>query len=265
MHGLGNDYAFVECFTAPEPRDPPALSVRISERHTGIGSDGLILLLPAEGADARMRIFNADGSEGEMCGNGIRCAAKLLYDTGLVRKERMRILAGNGIRDVRVLLRDGVVWGARVDMGIPVFETACIPVAGENSRITVERFEMQCVNTGNPHACMFSGLPENKEFYRLGPLLENHPVFPEKANIEWNEVISRHALRMRVWERGSGETMACGTGATASAVSAIRLGLCESPVEVSLLYGSLTIEWDGKGSAYMTGPAETVYTGEWQD
>ncbi len=263
MHGLGNDYAFVECFTAPEPRDPPALSVRISERHTGIGSDGLILLLPAEGADARMRIFNADGSEGEMCGNGIRCAAKLLYDTGLVRKERMRILAGNGVRDVEVLLHECEVWGARVDMGIPVFDPARIPVLGGSADITVEGLHLHCVNTGNPHACMFHGFPEDAEFYRLGPLLENNAVFPERANIEWNEVISRHALRMRVWERGSGETMACGTGAAASAVSAIRLGLCENPVEVSLLYGSLTIEWDGKGSAFMTGPAETVYTGEW--
>ena len=269
MHGIGNDYVYIDCFRQPAPADPAALSVRVAKPHTGIGSDGLILILPCEDADARMRIFNADGSEAGMCGNGIRCVAKYLFDSGLCRKTDMVIRAKDGLRRVRVCTEGGAVSGASVDMGVPRFGPADVPVLADTNRVTLRacgrEFDLFTLSVGNPHAVLFGALPSDEELRLYGPLLENDPAFPDRANIEWNEVLSAHRLRMRVWERGSGVTMACGTGATASAVAAIRLGLCESPVTVEMPYGELVIEYTGSGSAVMTGPAVTVFTGEFPD
>jgi len=267
MHALGNDYIYVDCIRQTPPADPAALSVALSRPHTGIGADGLILILPSPVADARMRIYNADGSEALMCGNGIRCVGKFLYDSGLCKKETIRVETQSGIKLLRMQIKDGVAAGASVDMDPPRFDAASVPVLCEDAQaLRLEAaghtFLLHCVSIGNPHAVCFSE-PGDALFYAAGPVLENHPVFPARANIEFCTVLNEHELRMRVWERGSGETMACGTGATACAVQAIRMGLCQSPVTVHLAGGDLRIDWDGTSSAFMTGPAHAVFSGEW--
>ena len=276
MHGLGNDYVYVDCFRQAPPADPAALARAVAHRRFGVGSDGLILVLPSETADARMRIFNADGSEGRMCGNGIRCVGKLLWDSGLCRRERMTIETRAGVRALEMRIEDGKAVGARVEMGVPALAGEILPARPtgmEETAPTVLRlaagggeWDFVCLIIGNAHAASFAGIPEDAVFRAAGPLLERADGFPEGVNVEWNEILSRRGLRMRVWERGSGETMACGTGATASAVAAILLGLCDSPVRVEMGPGALTIEWAGPGEpAYMTGPAEMVFTGVWPD
>ena len=267
MQALGNDYVYMDCIRQAPPEDPAALAVEISRPHTGIGADGLILILPSKTADARMQIFNADGSEAGMCGNGIRCVGKFLYDSGLCRKEKLRIESKSGVRLLHMQIENGVAAGASVDMDPPRFEAENVPVlCSDPQALEIEaagrKLRFFCLSMGNPHAVAFYW-PEDEFFYAAAPLLEKHPLFPDRANIEFADVIGEHEMRMRVWERGSGETMACGTGATACAVAAIRLGLCKSPVLVHLSGGDLTIEWQEGASAFMTGPAFASFSGDW--
>ena len=267
MQALGNDYVYMDCITQSPPADPAALSIEISRPHTGIGADGLILILPSDIADARMRIYNADGSEARMCGNGIRCVGKFLYDSGLCRKEILRVESQSGVKTLRMQIENGEAIGASVDMDPPKFDAAAIPVLTQTPQAlrleaAGQSFLLYCVSIGNPHAVCFS-MPTDELFYAAGPLLENDPAFPDRAYIEFCEVLGPHEVRMRVWERGSGETMACGTGATACAVAAIRQGLCTSPVTVHLAGGDLQIDWREGESAFMTGPAFAAFSGVW--
>lgn len=275
MEGIGNDYVYV-CTLDQEVADPPALAVKVSDRHFGIGSDGLILLKPSDKADCMMDMYNADGSRGAMCGNGIRCVAKLAYDSGTVRKDRMTIETLSGIKTLDLTIEDGGVKQARVDMGRAEYEAERPIRAGEKNWLYVP------VSMGNPHAVVFLGKAAGEtgkdagrpfaaglslgtlDIETIGPWFERHPVFPDRVNTEFIEVIDERTLRMRVWERGSGETLACGTGACAAAVAGILTGRVKGPnVAVQLLGGDLRIEWDREsGHVFMTGPAETVYTGE---
>lgn len=259
MHGLSNDYVFADAFTQPCPENPAALSIAISNRHTGVGADGLILIEPTEGADARMRIFNADGSEAQICGNGLRCVGKYLYDAGLVRKSEMDINTGAGKKHLWLEIENGKAVMIRADMGEPqiIAVRKTIEVCGRSLRFT-------CVSMGNPHAITFEETAENDDFYRLGPAVEKHELFPSRTNVEFVRVDARDKLRVRVWERGSGETMACGSGACAAMVAAAVEGLAERKAQVTLPGGALTVEWsDEDNHIYMTGPATSVFSGEY--
>jgi diaminopimelate epimerase len=265
MHGIGNDFIVVDAFHN-EIENPSALAKRICSRHFGIGSDGLILMCPSDRADATMRIFNSDGSEPEMCGNGIRCAAKFLYDMGLVRKTEMTIDTLAGIKPITLQLQDGRCTSATVDMGEPELTPAKIPVAAESNRIRVElggrEVEFFCVSMGNPHAVTFDLFPDDEDFLIFGRQMENHPLFPAKANIEFCRVEGADA-RVRVWERGDGATLGCGTGACAVLAAGVRQGLLPRTAGILLPGGALSIRWDETGNhLFMTGPAETVFTGE---
>ena len=258
MHGLSNDYIFADTFTQAGPADPAAASVLLSRPHTGIGADGLILIEPAEGADARMRIYNADGSEAQICGNGLRCVARYLYDSGLCRRSQMRILTGAGLKDVWLDVADGAVRAATADMGAPmsVRPGAALTAAGRTLAFIL-------VSMGNPHAVTFDEPARGDEFYMLGPAFEHHPSFPERANIEFTEILAPDRLRVRVWERGSGETMACGSGACAALVAAASSGRARRDAAVELPGGTLRIVWrESDGHVLMTGPAVTVFRGE---
>lgn len=271
MEGCGNDYVYINGF---EERvdDPAALSVRMSRYHFGCGSDGLILILPSRVADARMQMFNNDGSESEMCGNGIRCVAAYCHDRGLVNKTVMTIETGAGVKTLRLTLRpDGTTETVRVDMGAPILEglqipsvvNAC-PVVGHPVTVEGVTYAMTLVSMGNPHAICFVDDPDSAPVCTHGPLLERHPDFPRKANIEFVQVIDRGHIRLRVWERGTGETLACGTGACASTVACILNGLCGRSVQVDVPGGRLTVTWDEKDNhVYLTGPATFVYDGVW--
>ncbi len=259
MHGLSNDYVFADTFTQPAIENPAALSVEISKYHTGIGADGLILIEPCEGADARMRIFNADGSEAQICGNGLRCVGKYLYDSGIARKETLRVMTGAGLKTLTLTVENGKAVAARADMGEPRIIAARKPieVCGRTIRFT-------CVSMGNPHAITFEEAAQDDGFYKLGPAVEKHEFFPERTNVEFTSVESREKLHVRVWERGSGETMACGSGACATLVAAVVEGLADRKAEVVLPGGALTIEWcEEDNHIYMTGPAEAVFSGEY--
>lgn len=262
MHGLGNDYIYIDCFKRPAPKDPAALSRRLSPRHFAVGSDGLILIEPTDLADASMRIFNADGSEAEMCGNGLRCVGKYLYDAGIAKKEQLTILTKSGVKALSLEIREGVCTGASADMGEPelllVKET--LRAQGENVTITA-------VGIGNPHAVVFMDeLPGDGKFFRLGSAIEHHERFPNRINVEFVQVTALDELHVRVWERGSGETLACGSGACASLVAAARNGLCNRKAKVLLKGGALLIEWrESDNHVYMTGPAETAFTGEFEE
>lgn len=274
MHGLGNDYVYIDCFRE-KVDDPAELAVRISDRHFGAGSDGLILIRPSEKADFEMAMYNADGSRGEMCGNGIRCVAKYVYDHGLTDKTRISVETLAGIKYLDLTVREGRVSLVKVDMGQPVLEPEKIPVRIENSRdsravdvpirVGSDLFRMTCVSMGNPHAVIFMDEDvRNMSLETIGPLFENHELFPNRVNTEFVNVIDRHTVRMRVWERGSGETLACGTGACAVAVASILRGRTGEKLTVKLLGGDLQIEWDrSRNTVYMTGPAETVFEGVW--
>ena len=267
MHGCGNDYIYLDGFTQSVPDDPAALSRYLSREHFGIGADGIILILPCEGADARMRIFNKDGSEGEMCGNGIRCVGKFLCDSGIARKDVLNIQTGGGLKILEMRFDGGKAIGARVDMGQPRFEPEAIPVNAGSNRIKLDfeekPVEFFCLNMGNPHAVTLSYSPTAADFARAGGFFENHPAFPARANISFCRVINRTHLETRIWERGSGPTLACGTGATATMVAAYMQGKVDSGAYVKLPGGELFIEYDvSSGHAFMTGPAETVFTGE---
>jgi len=261
MHGIGNDYVYVDCFRNPAPKDPAALSIEISKEHTGIGSDGLILILPEEGADARMRIFNKDGSEGEMCGNGIRCVGKYLYDSGLVRKNKMNIMTGYGMRELEVFAEGGVAVAAKVEMGLPVFSEKPVEITYSDGGVAT----FTHLYVGNPFAVTLDRMPTEKGFYEYGPFTENHPAFPGRLNACFCEAKDATHLIARIWERGSGPTLACGSGATATLAAACRAGACGRKATVSLPGGDLFIEWEESGSLFMTGPAAISFVGTWKD
>ncbi len=270
MHGWGNDYVSVNCFE--ETVENPSEAARyLSDRHTGIGSDGLILICPSDTADFEMRMYNADGSRSEMCGNGIRCVGKYVYDHGLTEKTSISVETLGGIKYLDLTVEDGQAVLIRVDMGEPELRADHIPVVREaeerviNEAVTVDgrEYRMTGVSMGNPHAVVFLEDIKGLDIEKIGPKFENHERFPNRINTEFVRVIDRETIEMRVWERGSGETMACGTGACAAAVASILNGLAERRVTVRLLGGDLLIEWDQEtGKVYMTGPAVTVFEGE---
>lgn len=256
MHGLGNDYVYMNCLENT-PDDLSALARRVSDRHLGVGGDGLICICSSACADVRMRMFNADGSEGEMCGNGIRCVGKYVYDKGLIKKNPLTVETLGGIKLLNLNVENGLVSSVTVDMGVPVFSPSeTITVKGIN-------YTVNPVSMGNPHSVVY--LPEigKLDLEDIGPHFESHPMFPNRTNTEFVEVIDRTHLNMRVWERGSGETLACGTGACAVLAVSVSLGLCEREATVHLLGGNLNICWlEEDGHIYMTGPATTVFEGE---
>lgn len=272
MQGLGNDYVYVNCFEE-KVSDPPAAARFVSDRHFGIGSDGLIMINPSEAADFEMEMYNADGSRGEMCGNGIRCVAKYVYDHGLTDKTDISVETLGGIKYLHLTVEDGKAKLIKVNMGKPELDPKLIPVIPEkpedkelvNAPIIVEEkeYRMTCVSMGNPHAVIFVDDVDSLDLEKEGPKFENHSRFPDRINTEFVRIIDRHTVQMRVWERGSGETLACGTGACAAAVSGILNGLTEDKVTVRLPGGDLEIEWDREeNTVYMTGPAAVVYEGE---
>ena len=265
MHGIGNDFIVVDAFHNEIP-NPSAVAKQLCSRHFGVGADGLILMGPSDCADARMRIFNSDGSEPEMCGNGIRCAAKFLYDMGLVRKSEMTIDTLAGIKPITLDVRDEQVISVTVDMGQPDFEPSRIPVRGASNRIRVElggrEVEFFCVSMGNPHAVTFDLFPDDEAFRAFGRQMESHPLFPNKANIEFCRVDDRENITVKVWERGDGPTLACGTGSCAVLAAAVRLGLAGKTANIHLPGGTLRDCWADDNHIRMTGPAETVFTGE---
>ena len=265
MHGIGNDFIVVDAIHEPVS-EPAALARRVCARRFGVGADGLILMCASERADATMRIFNSDGSEPEMCGNGIRCAAKFLYDTGLVKKADMAIDTLAGVKNIHLDVEGEQAVSVTVDMGQPVFEPARIPVAAESNRIRVSlggrEVSFFCVSMGNPHFVIFVPDITQINLSSVGPLIENHPYFPDRTNVEFVQVLSDGEVRMRVWERGSGITQACGTGACATAVAAVVNGKCDRTVRVNMDGGTLTIEWRAtNGHVYMTGGAVNVFEG----
>lgn len=270
MEGLGNDYVYVNCLFE-QVDNPSSLAVRISDRHFGIGSDGLILIKPSETADFCMDMYNADGSRSEMCGNGIRCVGKYVYDHGLTEKTELSIETLAGIKYLTLSVKDGTVREVTVDMGAPELNPKRIPAASEKDRLVKEPvavgdeiYEATCVSMGNPHAVVFVDSTEAFPLETVGPMLEMHEMFPNRVNAEFVQVLNRREANMRVWERGTGETLACGTGACASAVACILNGLTEEEVTLHLLGGDLKIRWDrAKDRVYMTGPATTVFEGEY--
>jgi len=269
MQGIGNDYVYVNCFS--ERVEHPSETARlVSDRHFGIGADGLILICPSETADFKMDMYNADGSRGEMCGNGIRCVAKYVYDYGLTHDEHITIETLAGIKKLDLSAEDGRVSSVRVNMGQPILKPSEIPVdlGGEkavNVPINVEgvEYRMTCVSMGNPHAVIFMDDISSLDLEKIGPAFEYHELFPKRINTEFVSAADRGTIRMRVWERGTGETMACGTGACASAVASILNGFTDRDVKVNLLGGTLRVEWNEEDNCvYMTGPAVTVFDGE---
>ena len=271
MQGLGNDYVYVNCFKE-KIDNPSELARRISDRHFGVGSDGLIMINPSDKADFEMEMYNADGSRGEMCGNGIRCVAKYVYDYGLTDKKHISVETLGGIKYLDLTVEEGKVKMVKVDMGKPELEPLKIPVKASGDKAVDEpilvggnEYRMTCVSMGNPHAVIFIGC-DVREFplEEIGPKFENHERFPNRVNTEFVRVIDRRTAEMRVWERGSGETLACGTGACAVAVACALNGFTEDEVTVRLLGGDLQIRWDReKDTVFMTGPAEVVFDGEW--
>lgn len=269
MHGIGNDYVYMDC-TKERLENPGEIARLVSDRHKGIGSDGLILIQSSDEADFEMAMYNADGSYGKMCGNGIRCVAKYVYDNGLTDKTEISVISGGAVKYLKLTVENGKVKKVRVNMGEPILKPSEIPVVGDGDKLVAvpivvdnQVYEMTCVSMGNPHAVVFLDDVENLKIEEIGPRFEQHERFPDRVNTEFVERIDRKTLKMRVWERGSGETMACGTGACATAVAAILNGYAERDVTVHLLGGDLEISWDETDNCvYMTGPAATVFTGE---
>ena len=275
MHGCGNDYVYINCFEE-KVADPEKLAQAMSDRHFGIGSDGIVLIMPSEVADCRMRMFNADGSEAEMCGNASRCVGKYVYDRGIVKKNPVRLETMCGIKVIEVHTdAEGKAETLTVDMGEPILAPKDIPVVADSEPVVDltlsscdKDFDFTCVSMGNPHAVTFIDTPVKEfEVEKYGPSLEVDSHFPRKANIEFVEIVDETHLRMRVWERGTGETLACGTGTCATVVASNIKGICPRvPVEVELVGGKLTIEWKPEDNhVYMTGPATFVFDGVWED
>lgn len=268
MHGLGNDYVYVNCFEE-KIDNPPAVARFVSDRHFGIGSDGLIMINPSKTADFEMEMYNADGSRGEMCGNGIRCVAKYVYDYGLTDKTQISVETLGGIKYLDLAVEDGKVSLVKVDMGKPELEADLIPIISEREQVIDEPIEvdgkeyhMTGVSMGNPHAVIYVDDVKGLDLEKIGPKFENHERFPKRINTEFVHCIDRQTVEMRVWERGSGETLACGTGACAVAVSSILNNLTDTQVTVKLLGGDLQIEWDReKDRVFMTGSATVVFDG----
>jgi len=271
MQGAGNDYVYVDCFRNPMPHDPPGLARVISDRHFGVGGDGLILICPSDRADARMRMYNADGSEAEMCGNGVRCVAAYVYNHGLVRKPTLTVETGRGVLTLEV--SGGLVRQVRVDMGEPILEAARIPttlpgdppkdaaleVPGRTLRVT-------CVSMGNPHCITCVDEITDDWVLGVGPKVERHPAFPRRTNAEFVRVNRPNDVTVRVWERGSGETLACGTGACAVAVAGVLTGRTQRQIVAHLPGGDLQLHWSEKDNhVYMNGPAVEVFSGEWPE
>lgn len=269
MHGCGNDYIYVNCCEIGL-KDRPELSRKVSDRHFGVGSDGLICICPSDKADFKMDMYNADGSNAQMCGNGIRCLAKYVYERGMTDKTQLDIETGAGIKTVWLNVKDGVVSSVRVCMGRPEFSPEKIPVITEDKDFIDKPVEVAgivwkvtALSVGNPHAVVFVDNVDWLDLQTIGPLFENNPLFPERVNAEFVQVIDRNTLKMRVWERGSGETLACGTGSTASLAAAVLCGKCENRSKIILRGGELLIEWDREADLiYMTGPASYVFDGE---
>ncbi len=271
MQGCGNDYVYVNCMDKLID-NPEKVSQYISDRHFGIGSDGLILICPSDVADFRMAMYNADGSEGKMCGNGVRCIAKYVYEYGLTDKKKISLETKSGIKYLDMDIEDGKVQMVKVDMGAPILKPAEIPVKTDSSMdsfinqpldVDGNTFMVTCVSMGNPHAVVFVDDTKSFDIRKYGPVFETHPAFPEQVNTEFVQVISRNEINMRVWERGSGETLACGTGTCASVVACVLNGKTDEKVTVHLLGGDLFIEYNrDNGTVWMTGPAEIVFDGE---
>ena len=269
MHGIGNDYIYFNCFET-KIDDPESLAIKLSDRHFSIGGDGIVLICPSDAADAKMRMFNIDGSEGKMCGNGIRCVAKFMRDNGLVDKDEMDIETLSGIIHVELQRHYGEVVGAKVTMGKAELDPKKIPVAltgdsiiDRKVNIGGEDYNITCVSMGNPHCVTFINNVDTFPLDEIGPKFERNEIFPERVNAEFIQVIDKTTLKMRVWERGSGETWACGTGACAAAVAAVLNGYCEknTDITVKLRGGDLVIRYTDDGTVYMTGEAVTVCTG----
>lgn len=277
MEGIGNDYVYIDC-TKEEIKNTHELAKKVSNRHFGIGSDGLILICNSDRADFKMKMFNSDGSEAEMCGNGIRCVGKFIYDNNLSKKEELSIETLAGIKKLKLNIQDNKVSTVTVDMGEPILKAQEIPIKDEtkfksnegieynkvNLNIKDVEFEFTCVSMGNPHAITYIENTDNFDLEKYGKIVEIDEHFPKKVNAEFIQIIDKNNIKMRVWERGSGETLACGTGACASAVASYLNGLTDRNVNVHLLGGILNIKWNKEDNhIYMTGPATTVFTGEY--
>jgi len=272
MHGIGNDYLFINCFEEYVP-DPSRLALQMCREHTGVGADGIVLIEPGESSPFAMRIFNRDGSEAEMCGNAVRCIGKYVYERGLTHETEFTLGTKSGLREVKLNVLDGKVVEVTVDMGTPVLEPEKIPVHLSGEMVLRHRLQLMgqmwfitCVSMGNPHCVTFVRDPEVLDLPAIGPMFEHHPLFPRRANVEFVRVISRNILQMRVWERGSGETLACGTGACAALVAAVLCGHSDRTVQMKLAGGNLTINWNADDNhVYQTGPAAFVFDGEWNE
>ncbi len=268
MQGLGNDYIYINGMEE-KIADPSSLAIRMSDRHFGVGADGLVLILKDEDADFRMRMFNADGSEAEMCGNAARCVGKYLHDRGLCDREEIRLMTGAGLKTLQLTVKDGRTEKVRVDMGEPVLEGRRIPVDMDGEplleiplEVNGTDYRVTCVSMGNPHAVLFVEDADNLDVHGVGKAIENHPLFPRRTNVEFVTVRDRSHLRMRVWERGSGETLACGTGACATLVAGVLCGKCERKAVLALNGGPLTVEWDEKTNhVFQEGEAAFVFDG----
>ena len=273
MHGAGNDYVYINGFTEKiEQKDKPEWVRKISDRHFGIGSDGAIFINPSDVADFEMEMYNADGTRSEMCGNGIRCVGKFVYDKGLTDKEQITVVSAGKIKYLDLTVENGKAVQIKVNMGEPILKSGLVPVVSDSEEVIDEpiyisevdkTYHMTCVSMGNPHAVVFWEDVENLEIEKIGPYFENHCRFPNRTNTEFVKVLDRNNVQMRVWERGTGETLACGTGCCATAVACILNGLTDHEVTVHVLGGKIKIFWDRESNlVYMTGPAETVFEGE---
>ena len=270
MHGLGNDYVYIDCTEEQKIKNISSLAQFISNRHFGVGSDGLILICKSDIADFKMRMFNYDGTEAEMCGNGIRCVGKFVYDKGLTKKDNITVETLAGIKKLKFNIKEGNVETVEVDMGEPILEPYKVPVISEEAivknlkiKARENEFKFTCVSMGNPHAITIVDNTKDFNIEKYGPVLEKDEHFPRRANIEFIELVDKNNIKMRVWERGAGETLACGTGACASVVACALNGYIENEANVELLGGTLKIRWDKENNhIYMTGPATTVFEGE---
>ncbi len=269
MQGAGNDYVYVDC-TKEELKNPGKIAQIVSDRHFGIGGDGLILIKSSKKADFFMEMYNADGSQGKMCGNGIRCVGKFVYDNGLTDKTTVAIDTLSGIKILELNLENGKVASAKVNMGNPILKAKDIPVISDKEKVIAQdiqirgkNYSVTCVSMGNPHAIIYVDSTDDLKIEEIGPYFEKNELFPEQINTEFVQILDRQNLKMRVWERGSGETLACGTGACASLVATVLNGLCDNTATLHLLGGNLKITWDQESdTVYMEGPATTVFTGE---
>ncbi len=279
MQGAGNDYIYLDCFRQPPPKDPAALSRRIADRHFGVGGDGLVLICPSERADARMRMFNADGSEAEMCGNAVRCVAKYVYDHNLVRKPVLTIETGRGVLSLELVIVGDRVQQARVDMGEPILEAEKVPTTLPGPRVVDAPLPspihcgkcdldpgITCVSMGNPHVVLYCRDVSKVPLETVGPVLENLPCFPRRINVHFVQVHAPGEVTMRTWERGSGITLACGTGACAVAVAGVLTGRTERRLLAHLPGGDLQLHWSPEDNhVYKTGPAVEVFSGDWPE